>query len=89
MDDISMIAVQDAAALLEQAHQALSERRIEDSLEAFFSAEAAADWRWMLERTDSPRYPGMRIFRQPLPGDWYSVIDSVARELDRRCECSR
>jgi hypothetical protein len=36
-----MIAVQDAAALLEQANQALAERRIEDSLEAFFSAEAA------------------------------------------------
>ena len=40
-----------------------------------------ADWRWMLHRSDSPWYPTMRIFRQPLPGDWDSVIAKIAREL--------
>lgn len=41
----------------------------------------APDWRWMLQREDSPWYPTMRLFRQPTPGDWESVIDQVATEL--------
>jgi tetratricopeptide (TPR) repeat protein len=41
------------------------------------------DWRWLLERTDSPWYPTARLFRQEKPGDWDSVIQRVERELDR------
>jgi ADP-heptose:LPS heptosyltransferase len=39
------------------------------------------DWRWMLDRTDSPWYPTMRLFRQPLADDWTSVIHSIASQL--------
>jgi hypothetical protein len=39
------------------------------------------DWRWFLDRDDSPWYPTMRIFRQPRPGDWTSVIQAVADQL--------
>lgn len=43
------------------------------------------DWRWLLERQDSPWYPTMRLFRQPDPGDWSTVIHSVVRELESCC----
>jgi hypothetical protein len=38
---------------------------------------AEADWRWMIDRDDTPWYPTMRLFRQPRPGDWCSVIQQV------------
>lgn len=40
------------------------------------------DWRWMLERTDSPWYPSMRLFRQPELGDWKAVIEEIGLALD-------
>jgi tetratricopeptide (TPR) repeat protein len=39
------------------------------------------DWRWMLNREDTPWYPAMRLFRQLSPGDWASVIAKVKDEL--------
>lgn len=41
----------------------------------------APDWRWMLDRTRSPWYPTMRLFRQKQWGDWDSVFHRVAQEL--------
>ncbi len=35
------------------------------------------DWRWLLERADSPWYPTARLFRQRRPGDWSDVLDEV------------
>jgi hypothetical protein len=43
----------------------------------------ALDWRWMLEREDSPWYPTMRLFRQPRSDDWCSVIARVQIELTK------
>ncbi len=41
----------------------------------------APDWRWMLEREDSPWYPTMRLFRQPTIGDWDNVMRQVVDAL--------
>jgi hypothetical protein len=41
------------------------------------------DWRWLLEREDSPWYPTMRLFRQSAPGDWSGVITRVVGALLR------
>jgi hypothetical protein len=38
----------------------------------------APDWRWLLERTDSPWYPSARLFRQRFAGDWGGVMRDVA-----------
>jgi hypothetical protein len=44
----------------------------------------APDWRWMLERADSPWYPTMGVFRQPRPGDWPGVFEQVVEALGGR-----
>lgn len=42
---------------------------------------AVPDWRWLTDRTDTPWYPTMRLFRQPKPGDWESVFTRVVLEM--------
>ncbi len=39
------------------------------------------DWRWMLDRADSPWYPSMRLFRQTRDGDWSGVFAAMAEAL--------
>jgi tetratricopeptide (TPR) repeat protein len=40
-----------------------------------------ADWRWLIDRTDTPWYPTMRLCRQASPGDWEGVFASIADAL--------
>ncbi len=42
---------------------------------------AVPDWRWLLDRKDSPWYPSMKLFRQKKLGDWDSVFEEVIGEL--------
>jgi tetratricopeptide (TPR) repeat protein len=43
--------------------------------------EFIPDWRWLLDRTDSPWYPTARLFRQKTSGDWGPVIKDVGDAL--------
>jgi hypothetical protein len=49
----------------------------------------ASDWRWLLERDDSPWYPTARLFRQPTPGAWDPVIASVSTALTQELQHQR
>ena len=39
------------------------------------------DWRWLLDRDDSPWYPSLRLFRQETDGDWKGVFSRMEKEL--------
>jgi ADP-heptose:LPS heptosyltransferase len=39
------------------------------------------DWRWMVDRMDTPWYPSMRLYRQHIPGAWGPVLSQVSRDL--------
>ena len=41
-----------------------------------------ADWRWLLNRDDSPWYPTMKLFRQQKPNEWHEVIEEVCHALE-------
>jgi len=41
-----------------------------------------ADWRWLLNRSDSPWYPSVRLFRQKTPDCWAEVVDQVFQSLE-------
>ena len=44
--------------------------------------QSVADWRWLVDRTDTPWYPSMRLWRQQSAGNWQQVFERIARELE-------
>lgn len=42
------------------------------------------DWRWMLDRCDSPWYPSLRLFRQPHAGGWDEAVEALSMDLKER-----
>jgi hypothetical protein len=46
----------------------------------------APDWRWLLNREDSPWYPTLRLFRQTKAGQWQDVIQRVMEQLSRNVQ---
>jgi tetratricopeptide (TPR) repeat protein len=44
----------------------------------FVALRRVPDWRWLLDREDSPFYPRARLFRQTTEGDWTPVFDRIA-----------
>lgn len=46
-------------------------------------SQFALDWRWLLDRGDSPWYPSAKLFRQPTRGDWTSVVNQITKYLNQ------
>jgi hypothetical protein len=42
-----------------------------------------ADWRWMLNRNDTPWYRNMKLFRQDEPGDWDTIMQEIVNEIKK------
>ena len=49
--------------------------------QAWVMLRFAPDWRWLLDRDDSPWYPTLRLFRQTRPRDWPSVVSRIGGAL--------
>jgi hypothetical protein len=49
---------------------------------AWVLLQNVADWRWMVDRNDSPWYPSLKLYRQHSPGDWNSVLNDVETDLE-------
>lgn len=50
-------------------------------LRGWIALKHVPDWRWLTERTDSPWYPSLRLFRQKTPGEWSPVFADIATRL--------
>ena len=48
---------------------------------AWVALKQVPDWRWMMDRADSPWYPSIRLFRQSARNDWNGVFADIEREL--------
>ncbi len=78
----------DTAALIEQLDLVISIDTAVAHLagamgkQVYLMLPFAPDWRWLLERTDSPWYQNTQLFRQKPPGDWAEVITRVQAALE-------
>jgi hypothetical protein len=90
--DAELADFQDTAALLQHMDLVVTVDTVVAHLAAAMGRPVwlllpfVPDWRWLLDRDDSPWYPTVRLFRQPRFGDWRSVIDRVIHELPNALE---
>jgi hypothetical protein len=49
---------------------------------AWIALALSPEWRWLLGRSDSPWYPGMRLFRQTMDGDWRTVVAAMTAAIE-------
>ncbi|HYA41522.1 MAG TPA: tetratricopeptide repeat-containing glycosyltransferase family protein [Syntrophobacteraceae bacterium] len=78
---------EDTAALIENLDMVISVDTVVGHLTGALAKPVwimlrySGEWRWLMERSDSPWYPTARIFRQKTLGDWAGVVEDVAQQL--------
>lgn len=75
------LAIMDGLSLVVTVDTAIGHLAGAMGLRAFIMLPYAPDWRWLQERTDTPWYPSVRLFRPPGPRDWDAVSTEVARAV--------
>ena len=84
----------DAAAIIDNVDLVISVDTSVAHLAAAMGKETwiilphAADWRWMIDRNDSPWYPTAKLYRQKKQDDWTNVIYEIRSTLSRRFSSS-
>jgi tetratricopeptide (TPR) repeat protein len=85
----------DTAAVIENLHLVITADTATAHLAGalgvpvWVALSATPDWRWMLDREDSPWYPTMRLFRQARLGDWSELFERIASQLERQVSSGR
>jgi tetratricopeptide (TPR) repeat protein len=85
--DISSGAFIDTAAIIENVDLVISSDTAIAHLAGalgvpvWLALPFVPDWRWLLDRSDSPWYPTMRLFRQRQPGDWADIFEEIRQAL--------
>lgn len=83
-DDKSADALLDTAALIANLDLVVTSDSMIAHLagalgcRTFVALRRIPDWRWLLDREDSPFYPTVRLFRQQKEGDWHPVFAQIA-----------
>jgi hypothetical protein len=78
----------DTAALIENLDLVISTCTSVPHLSAALGKETwvllsyVPDWRWLLDRADSPWYSSVKLYRQPVIDDWSGVLDKVKLDLN-------
>lgn len=75
MQNLDLLVTSDSAA----AHLAGAM-----GLEVWLALSTASEWRWLLDRTDNPWYPTMRLYRQSRLDDWSEVLARIADDVKSR-----
>jgi ADP-heptose:LPS heptosyltransferase len=55
-------------------------------VDTWLMRSSPTDWRWLMNRTDSPWYPTIRLFKQPTHGDWETMVQEIVEEVKKRIE---
>jgi tetratricopeptide (TPR) repeat protein len=86
-DDVTADALMETAALMSAldlivtSDTAVAHLAGALGVPVWVALHAMPDWRWLLDRADSPWYPSMRLFRQRSSGDWPELFERLAREV--------
>jgi hypothetical protein len=75
-------AVMDSLDLVVTADTALGHLAGALGRPVWLALTVSPDWRWLIDRKDSPWYPSVRLFRQPTLGNWRAVFEEMARTLE-------
>jgi tetratricopeptide (TPR) repeat protein len=87
--DVSAEALLDTAAIITNLNMVISVDSMVAHLagalgrSVWLALDDRPDWRWLLDRTNSPWYPTMRLFRQQKRGDWNQVVAAMASALQK------
>jgi hypothetical protein len=85
--DVSAEALLDTAAIMANLNMVISVDTMTAHLAGalgrpvWLALDDRPDWRWLLDRTDTPWYPTMRLFRQRRRGDWSTIVATMASAL--------